>query len=34
MPSRNTPTNPGKAMGTIPAKLDVKATVAKVLKGK
>lgn len=30
-PARNTPTNPGKASGSIPAKESVKATVSKVL---
>lgn len=34
MPSRNTPTYNKDCHGAIPAKLNVKATVSKVLKGK
>lgn len=34
MPSRNTPTYNKDCHGSIPAKTNVKATVAKVLKGK
>lgn len=34
MPSRNTPTYSKDCHGSVPAKLNVKATVSKVLKGK